>query len=76
MNDNVLPDLKVGNVLTKTGADGRCTTFQVYRVGKGKAFDEPVYFLQGTSGVKMRTPYAGEELAELGYRLQAEGLAT
>ena len=68
--DDVLPELKVNNVLVKTDVSGRVTTFTVRKVGKGRKFDEPVYFLRGAFGVNLKTAYAGEDLAAMGYRIQ------
>jgi len=69
----VLPELKKGDVLFKTGPDGRQTEFTVIKVGKGTEFDEPVYFLSGMYGVKLRKAYTGEELSTLGYGLKEKG---
>ena len=68
----VLPELKKGNVLVKTGRDGQITRVTVIRVGDGREFDEPVYYLQGMYGVKLKQPYSGDELSNQGFALQAE----
>jgi len=68
--EEVLPELKKGDVVFKVNSNGRMTKFTVFRVGKGAHFDEPAYYLQGTSGVKLKNPYTGEELAGMGYQLE------
>ena len=69
MNDG-LPELKKGDVLVKVDDKGHAHTLTVIRVGKGKEFDEPVYYLRGMYGVKTKRPFALEELASAGYRLK------
>lgn len=66
----VLPELKKGDVLFKIGSDGKQTEFTVAKVGNGKEFDEPVYYLVGMYGVKLTKAYAGEELSMMGYGLK------
>ena len=68
--ESVLPELKKGDVLFKTGPDGTITEFTVIKVGKGAEFDEPVYFLSGMYGVKLTKAYTGEELSTMGYGLK------
>ena len=68
----VMPELKKGDVVVKRGTDGTLTMFRVIRVGKGTEFDEPVYYLSGVYGVKLRNAYTGEELASMGYRLSGQ----
>lgn len=68
--DIVLPELKKGDILVKTNADGTEHVVTVIKVGKGQEFDEPVYYLQGLYGAKLKHAYAGEELAELGYEIK------
>jgi len=44
--------------------------------GRGREFDEPVYYLQGLYGIKLKQSYTGEQLASAGYRLkQATGVS-
>ena len=69
---NAMPELKKGDVITKTADDGTITTFTVIRVGTGTEFDEPVYYLQGRYGIKLTNSYTGEELASMGYRLRGQ----
>ena len=66
--EDVLPELEKGDVLFKP--DGGPDEFTVIKVGKGKEFDAPVYYLSGMYGVKLKRAYAGEELSALGYRLK------
>ncbi|MEK9137384.1 MAG: hypothetical protein AAB393_09695 [Bacteroidota bacterium] len=73
MND-ALPELRKGDVLVKTDGDGEVSTLTVIKVGQGKEFYEPVYYLQGLYGVKIRQPYTGEALAALGYRLKNQAV--
>ena len=65
-----LPELKKGSVLRTILQDGRKHTVIVRQVGKGRDFEEPVYFLTGSYGAKLKTPYTGEELASMGYKLR------
>ena len=71
--ESVLPELRKDDVLFKPCPDGTVTEFTVVKVGKGTEFDEPVYFLSGMYGVKLRKAYTGEELSNLGYRLKEKG---
>ena len=66
----VLPELRKGDVLVKTSADGTEHVLIVIRVGKGQEFDEPIYYLRGLYGVKLKLGYNGEELAEMGYEIR------
>ena len=68
MTEDILPELKKGDVLFKP--DSASNDFTVVKVGRGKEFDEPVYFLSGMYGVKLKRPYTGEILAGMGYRLK------
>ena len=68
-----LPELRKGNVLFKIGPDGKQTEFTVVKVGKGTEFHEPVYFLSGLYGIKLKKAYAGEELSTMGYRIKEKG---
>lgn len=68
----VLPELKKGDVLIRESPTGDVRAFTVIKVGQGKEFDEPVYYLQGLYGVKLKKPYTCEELAGLGYHLKEE----
>jgi len=69
--NSVLPELKKGDRLVRVAADGEVTVFTVCKVDRGKEFDEPVYFLTGKYGVKLRNAYTGEELAGMGYELKS-----
>jgi len=66
----ILPELKPGDVLVKHDSKHGIYVLTVRKVGKGKEFDEPVYFLTGQYGVKLKNAYTGEELAGLGYSLK------
>ena len=66
----VLPELKPGDVLIKHDIKHGIHVLTVRKVGQGKEFDEPVYFLTGKYGVRLRNAYTGEELAALGYSLK------
>ena len=46
------------------------TSLGHFRVVKGEEFDEPVYYLQGMYGVKLKQAYAGEELAAFGFKVE------
>ena len=67
---DALPELKKGDVLIHKMRNGEVSTLTVIKVGKGAEFDEPVYYLRGMYGVKIRQPYTGEALAALEYRLR------
>ena len=69
---DVLPELKKDDVLIRKTPNGDVRTFTVIKVGQGKEFDEPVYYLQGLYGVKLKKSYTGEELAGLGYCLKED----
>jgi len=71
MND-ILPELKKGDVLAKADGKDHVRTFIVIKVGKGREFDEPVYYLQGMYGAKLKKAYTGEDLAGIGYRLKED----
>ncbi|MCG2661283.1 MAG: hypothetical protein L6437_13685 [Kiritimatiellae bacterium] len=73
---DVLPELKKGDVLIRESPKGDVRAFTVIKVGRGNEFDEPVYYLQGMYGVKLKQPYNGEELASLGYRLKEEAVTS
>lgn len=66
---NVLPELKKGDVLVTIRSNGEPAKVTVRKVGRGKEFDEPVYFLIGGYGGKLKKPYTGEELASMGFRV-------
>jgi len=67
--DNVLPELKKGAVLAVVRQNGEMSRLKVRRVDKGREFDEPVYFLTGKYGSKLKNAYTGEDLASQGYKL-------
>jgi hypothetical protein len=69
--ENVLPELKKGDVLARS-INGASETLTVRQVGEGKEFDEPVYFLVGKYGVKLKTAYTIEQLAGMGFKLTTE----
>jgi hypothetical protein len=60
-----------GDMLVRVSKLGEKTTVTVRKVGHGIEFDEPVYYLEGRFGVRLKQAYAGEELAEAGYILTA-----
>lgn len=68
----VLPELKPGDVLIKHDIKYGIHVLTVRKVGQGKEFDEPVYFLTGKYGVRLRNAYTGEELANMGYSLKTK----
>jgi len=70
--DNVLPELKKGNVLVRRSNGNESDIFTVRQVGTGKEFEEPVYLLTGRYGVKLKTAYTIEELAGMGFTLTNE----
>jgi hypothetical protein len=67
--DNALPELKKSDVLVMVCKDGKRSRVTVRKVGRGKEFDESVYFLRGPYGGKLKTPYTGEDLATMGFTL-------
>jgi hypothetical protein len=69
--DNVLPELKKGDVLVRS-LDGATETFAIRRARRGKEFDEPVYFLTGKYGVKLKTAYTVEQHAGMGFNAENE----
>ena len=69
--DNVLPELRKSDVLVRSH-NGASETLTVRQVGKGNEFDEPVYYLTGRYGVRLKTAYTIELLAGMGFRLKNE----
>ena len=60
---NVLPELKKCNVIFRPGGNGNSNVLTVRKVGQGKEFDEPVYYLTDKYGAKFEGRHTGEELA-------------
>ena len=64
-----LPELKAGDILVSADTHGQSRRLTVRKVGRGRDFAEPVYFLSGKYGVKLKNGYTGEELSGLGFQV-------
>ena len=67
--NNVLPEHRKGDVIIRLRNNSISNILTVRKVGQGEEFDEPVYYLAGKYGTKLKKSYTGEELASLGYTL-------